>query len=397
MESELKIRKIPLNGYFIFQSERRREMSQGGVPIREAASVIAAEWRKLDPQERQSYMDRARQEKEKQAKLLEKYKNTQTYKNLMEKLNQKSSTTKRLVKKSKKELSKSVGDETLGADIQIFSDQFLEHNKNRESKIRKLRAEICRLEDEEKSQRQNLTRLKTACDHFETELDAQKNYKRDLDDKYDRFSAILTKNFTNLPLPGFPHGAQTGNLQDYMNTLQDLVLSKSDNDNHALLVKCRDIASARSKFSAKEIGEYYRIFKTFDVDKNDKISTSELKNVMHAIGLDITDEEVTAMMKIADTDASGYIDFEEFLEVVRKSCAYDRPLDDQEIKSAFKTFDTNGDGRITTAELKKAVKDLGVRLTDVQIEQMIREADKSGDGVIDYNGKIFYIVSKKGF
>lgn len=251
MENELKIRKIPLNGYFIFQSEWRRQ--QNGVPMREAASVIAAEWRKLDPLQRKTYMDRARQEKEKQAKLLEKYKNTQTYKTLMEKVNR--NKMKKLAKKSKKEQATKneknfvdSDDETQSGvvdDIQIFSQQFLEHNKSRESKIRKLRAEICRLEDEEKSQRENLTRLKTTYDHLDKQLNAEKNLKRDLDDKFGRFSAILTKNFANLPLPGFPHGAQNANLQDYMTTLRDLVLG--GDENHALLVKCRDIVK-RIKF-----------------------------------------------------------------------------------------------------------------------------------------------------
>ena len=47
-------------------------------------------------------------------------------------------------------------------------------------------------------------------------------------------------------------------------------------------------------------------------------------------------------------------------------------------------FDCDGNGVICREELKKVMKSIGEDLTDNDLTDMIREADKNGDGVIDF-------------
>ena len=47
-------------------------------------------------------------------------------------------------------------------------------------------------------------------------------------------------------------------------------------------------------------------------------------------------------------------------------------------------FDTSGDGKISSSELKQVMANLGETLTDEEIDEMIREADADGDGEVDY-------------
>ena len=47
-------------------------------------------------------------------------------------------------------------------------------------------------------------------------------------------------------------------------------------------------------------------------------------------------------------------------------------------------FDKDGDGKISSTELKQVMANLGEKLTDDEIEEMIREADADGDGEVDY-------------
>ena len=54
-----------------------------------------------------------------------------------------------------------------------------------------------------------------------------------------------------------------------------------------------------------------------------------------------------------------------------------------ELRQAFKVFDRDGSGSIDTEELRHVMKSLGEDLTDEQIDEMIREADKDGDGTVD--------------
>ena len=57
-----------------------------------------------------------------------------------------------------------------------------------------------------------------------------------------------------------------------------------------------------------------------------------------------------------------------------------------EIREAFSIFDKDGNGLITAAELKHVMRSLGENLTQEQVDEMIREADLNGDGMIDFKG-----------
>ena len=63
---------------------------------------------------------------------------------------------------------------------------------------------------------------------------------------------------------------------------------------------------------------------------------------------------------------------------------------EEEMKEAFKVFDRDGNGYITVPKLRHVMQNLGENLTDEDIEEMIREADDDGDGVVNYSGKVKY-------
>jgi len=56
---------------------------------------------------------------------------------------------------------------------------------------------------------------------------------------------------------------------------------------------------------------------------------------------------------------------------------------EQELLNAFKVFDKDGSGTISTEELKNVLRSLGENLTDADLDEMVKLADKNGDGQID--------------
>lgn len=67
---------------------------------------------------------------------------------------------------------------------------------------------------------------------------------------------------------------------------------------------------------------------------------------------------------------------------------------EEEIREAFRVFDKDGNGFISAAELRHVMTNLGEKLTDEEVDEMIREADIDGDGQVNYEGefRIFSIL-----
>lgn len=62
--------------------------------------------------------------------------------------------------------------------------------------------------------------------------------------------------------------------------------------------------------------ELLEAFKVFDRDGNGYITSHELRHIMTNLGEDLTPEEVEEMVKEADLDNDGQIDYDEFVKMM---------------------------------------------------------------------------------
>ena len=95
-----------------------------------------------------------------------------------------------------------------------------------------------------------------------------------------------------------------------------------------------------------------------------------------------TDRELQQLMSQMDNDNSGEIDFDEFKNVM--GGAFFKQYSRSELLSAFKKFDTDNNGYITSKELGEILDRLGRHVSRRDVEAMIKTMDTNGDGKLSF-------------
>ncbi|EMP39433.1 Calmodulin, striated muscle [Chelonia mydas] len=146
------------------------------------------------------------------------------------------------------------------------------------------------------------------------------------------------------------------------------------------------------QLAEEQIAEFKEAFSLFDKDGDGSITTGELGNVMQSLGQNPTEAELQDMIGELDTDGSGTVDFPEFLSLMARKM---RDMDsEEEIREAFRVFDEDGIRYISAAELRHVMTNLGEKLTDEEVDEMIKEADADGNGQVNYEEFVRMMASK---
>lgn len=135
--------------------------------------------------------------------------------------------------------------------------------------------------------------------------------------------------------------------------------------------------------SQSEREDMERMFKSLDKDHSGSLSQEELtQGFALLLGQDPEDvrEEVTRLMQEIDTDQSGEIDYTEF---VVATMSQKRMASKGRLLKAFQAFDLNQDGTISAEELRSLLGG-GHNYPEAAWTQLIQEADRNGDGVVDF-------------
>lgn len=129
------------------------------------------------------------------------------------------------------------------------------------------------------------------------------------------------------------------------------------------------------EMSDKRYGELSEHFNLFDTVGDGKIDKSHLGTVLRAMGENPTESDVRVF---AQGLADERISFEQFLpifeEVSRKKSQYN--VDD--FVNGLRNFDREGNGTISVPEMRHLLTNLGERLTDEEVDQLVAPYNSSG-------------------
>merc|ERR1711944_187985 len=128
-------------------------------------------------------------------------------------------------------------------------------------------------------------------------------------------------------------------------------------------------------------------FDLFDTKNQDYLSADDLGEIMRAMGFRPTEEELVDLVNEIDEDVSGQIEFAEFCQLCATFLVEDPDIETmkKELKDAFRIYDKEGQGFITTETLRGLIGELLAPLTDEELEGIIDELDEDGSGSMDFD------------
>ncbi|VDO73750.1 unnamed protein product [Heligmosomoides polygyrus] len=146
------------------------------------------------------------------------------------------------------------------------------------------------------------------------------------------------------------------------------------------------------QLTEEQISAFREAFSMFDKNGDGTFTTKSLGTLMRSLGQNPTEAELQDMINEVDADGNGTIDFPEFLTMMTRNM---KDTDSaEEMREAFRVFDQDGNGFISAAELRYVMTNLGEKLTDEEVDEMIREADVDGDGQLNYEEFVTMMTTK---
>lgn len=223
--------RYPLTGYVRYTNERRsgiKEENPNKSHI-EITKQLATEWLELPEEKKQAYMDEAEKDKIRYIAEMKEYSKTHNVQlrrkkkkkkgNSSEEVNTEvtpgTSTTVTIPAASEKPLKE--GDR----DIQIFTEEFLDYNKEVESELKIIRKKLMDLEQQNSNLERYVESMKGGVDKLEIEQSAL-NVKNSALDKYlKELKTLLVNALSGVQLPD-KKTPTMDNLEMYMHELSSL-------------------------------------------------------------------------------------------------------------------------------------------------------------------------------
>ncbi|XP_065209818.1 high mobility group protein 20A-like [Planococcus citri] len=214
----------PLSGYVRFMNDRRETVrsENPSISFTEITRLLANEWNQLPQDQKQMYLDAAEQEREKYMQEMAAYKQTDAYKQFNEHKQKKKAKTNSTEEDNDKEVDVPI------FDIPIFTEEFLEYNKNREAELRQLRKSNTDLEQQNAILEKHLENMKQAVDKLQIETLQRKTSNNLLQQHLQKMKAAFIEKFSNIPLPGTHETPSAVNIDQYISKLHGILQENSE-------------------------------------------------------------------------------------------------------------------------------------------------------------------------
>ncbi|XWS69847.1 hypothetical protein CRYUN_Cryun04dG0213400 [Craigia yunnanensis] len=137
--------------------------------------------------------------------------------------------------------------------------------------------------------------------------------------------------------------------------------------------------------SSDQLKQLKDIFTRFDMDSDGSLTHLELAALLRSLGLKPSGDQLHILLANMDANGNGFVEFDELVNAIMPDMSEQILINQEQLLEVFQSFDRDGNGFITAAELAGSMAKMGHPLTYRELSEMMREADSNGDGVLSFN------------
>ncbi|XP_063681438.1 uncharacterized protein LOC134816503 isoform X2 [Bolinopsis microptera] len=163
-------------------------------------------------------------------------------------------------------------------------------------------------------------------------------------------------------------------------------------------------------FSEKQLGQFRELFESFDKNGDGDISADELKCVLMSLGEKVKRRYCKNMIKTYDKNRTKRMEFKEFLDMMANVFQYHlshpevakdpanaekqrkqgqtnssarEVATNKRLEDLFDSLDGDESGFIDAEEIIKLTEKLGEKMSLEEVQELIGQVDKDGDGRVN--------------
>ncbi|CDZ96989.1 myosin regulatory light chain cdc4 [Phaffia rhodozyma] len=143
------------------------------------------------------------------------------------------------------------------------------------------------------------------------------------------------------------------------------------------------VSTSASQDSTKEA------FFLFDKKGRGLISADQLGDLLRALGQNPTQAEVGQLTSRVGSD----VDYNTFVQILNRPGGWEPAGTLAEFTKAFKVFDKEDSGRIAVGEVKYILTQLGEKMEESEVEELLKMASVTPDGQVNYEAFIKTVLA----
>ncbi|KAJ7853512.1 hypothetical protein B0H14DRAFT_3450192 [Mycena olivaceomarginata] len=139
--------------------------------------------------------------------------------------------------------------------------------------------------------------------------------------------------------------------------------------------------------------EYKEAFALFDKRGTGAVPRETLGDLLRALGQNPTQNEVAEIVAAAP---AGWcpVDYKTFLAILNRPDGFKPAGTPEEFIRGFQVFDKEGNGFIGAGELRYVLTQLGEKMTDQEVDELLKGVQIGADGNVNYESFVRTILSQ---